>query len=294
MPELPEVQTVLEGLIAAVGHTKICSLECYYPGTVILDPELDTDAFPTSIQSHRRCGKYMTIALESGYSLIIHLRMTGKLVFNPNADEPLKHERARFYLDNGAVVHFIDIRTFGKITLCRSSNLHKFMPCLGVEPLEKEYTAGYLKTVLAKRKAPIKNALLDQSVVAGLGNIYVCELLYRAGIHPETPANQLGTKDLTKIVKETVKVLAEAIAVGGTSVSDFRSIDDKTGSFQNFLRVYQKQECPKGHKIENVRLAGRSSFYCPVCQPLVALTSVGTLAKVIERRSKGKKGSKEI
>lgn len=266
MPELPEVQTVLEGFIEAVGKTPIKALDCFYPGTVILDPELGEVVFPAAIKAHRRFGKYMTIALESGYSLIIHLRMTGKLVYNPHPEEPLKHERARLELEDGAVVHFIDIRTFGKIILCRSCNLDRFMPQLGVEPLESGYTAAYLQTVLAKRKAPIKNALLDQSVVAGLGNIYVCELLYRAKIQPETPSNLLKIKDLQRIVKETRQVLAEAIAVGGTSVSDFRSIDDKTGAFQNFLRVYQKQECPLGHKIENVRLAGRSSFYCPVCQ----------------------------
>lgn len=266
MPELPEVQTVLEGFIEAVGKTPIKALDCFYPGTVILDPELGEDVFPSAIKAHRRLGKFMTIALESGYSLIIHLRMTGKLVYNPSPEEPLKHERARLELDGGAAVHFIDIRTFGKITLCKSSNLQNFMPQLGVEPLEAHYTASYLKEVLAGRKAPIKNALLDQSVVAGLGNIYVCELLYRAKIQPETPANLLNLADLRKIVKESKQVLAEAIAVGGTSVSDFRSIDDKTGAFQNFLRVYQKQECPRGHKIANVRLAGRSSFYCPVCQ----------------------------
>lgn len=266
MPELPEVQTVLEGFIEAVGSTRITALDCYYPGTVIFDPDLDESVFPAKIIAHRRLGKYMTVALEGGHSLIIHLRMTGKLVFNPSPEEPLKHERARFSLENGAVVHFIDIRTFGKIILCKSTNLEHYLPCLGAEPLEHCYTVSYLKQQLSSRKAPIKNALLDQRVVAGLGNIYVCELLYRARIHPETPANQLSDKALQRIVKETRQVLAEAIAVGGTSVSDFRSIDDKTGSFQNFLRVYQKQECPRGHKIANVKLAGRSSFYCPVCQ----------------------------
>jgi len=266
MPELPEVQTVLEGFIEAVGSTRITALDCYYPGTVILDPELESSVFPAQIQGHRRLGKYMTISLKGGHSLVVHLRMTGKLVYNPSPDEPLKHERARFSLENGAVVHFIDIRTFGKIILCKSSNLERYLPNLGAEPLEPCYTAAYLQKQLSSRKAPIKNALLDQSVVAGLGNIYVCELLYRAKIHPETPSNQVNLRSLQRIVKETRQVLAEAIAVGGTSVSDFRSIDDKTGSFQNCLRVYQKTECPRGHKIANVKLAGRSSFYCPVCQ----------------------------
>jgi formamidopyrimidine-DNA glycosylase len=108
--------------------------------------------------------------------------------------------------------------------------------------------------------------LLDQSVVAGLGNIYVCEILYRAKINPETKANTLTDAQLKQIVKHTKEVLTAAIANNGTSVSDFRQVDDKTGQFQNFLQVYQKDTCPLGHEIKRIKQAGRSTFYCPVCQ----------------------------
>lgn len=266
MPELPEVQTVLDGLEAAVKDRIIADLQGYYPGTVRLSPGVPEGCFPRAFASFERRGKYMIIRLEGDLALIVHLRMTGKLVWDPSPGEILAHERARIILDASQAVHFIDIRTFGKIILCRTEEIAEYLPDLGPEPLSNEFDKAYLATALAKRKAPIKNALLDQSLVAGLGNIYVLELLYRAGIDPRREACGLSSLQLGRIVKHTKEVLAEALAANGTSVSDFRSIDDKTGDFQNFLRVYQKQECPKGHKIEVVKQAGRSSFFCPVCQ----------------------------
>jgi formamidopyrimidine-DNA glycosylase len=344
MPELPEVQTVLSGLEKALQGKTILSLECFYPGTVITDPSLDFDPFPARPVSFIRRGKYMLIHLEGQASLIIHLRMTGKLVIDspnsgrelpqqtsflrkqephqplgdsclrrnegnntpaeglpteglPNSDlaeaaklpdiaksrsldrqkdcrsalvstdsVPLKHERARFILNQGCLLHFIDIRTFGKIVLCRTENVPNYLPELGLEPLSKDFTPKILGEKLKGKKAPVKTTLLDQGIVAGLGNIYVCELLFRAGISPLLPANELKPKQIKQIVSETVKVLREAIAMGGTSISDFRRIDDITGEFQNFLQVYQKQQCPKGHEVKRIVQAGRATFYCPVCQ----------------------------
>ena len=250
MPELPEVQTVLNGFAEAIQGKSINALECYYPGTVVLDPQIGADVWPAQMIGYQRRGKYMLVHLSGGHSLIIHLRMTGKLVFAASSDEALLHERARFYLAGNEVVHFIDPRTFGKIVLCRTDNLDKYMPRLGLEPL----------------KAPIKTVLLDQRVIAGLGNIYVCEILYHAGIMPDVPAGKLLLPGIKLIVKHTISVLNQAIMMGGTSVSDFRRIDDKSGEFQNFLAVYQKERCPKGHEVMRVKMAGRGSFYCPVCQ----------------------------
>jgi len=270
MPELPEVQTVLNGLEKALQGKTILSLECFYQGTVIIDPSLDFDPFPARPVSFVRRGKYMLIHLDSGISLIIHLRMTGKLVLDstlPQADrEILKHERARINLDQDCLLHFIDIRTFGKIVLCRTDNVPNYLPKLGLEPLSSEFTPQTLGQKLNARKAPIKTALLDQSIVAGLGNIYVCELLYRAAICPMTAATELSQKQVRRIAAETVKVLTEAIALGGTSISDFRRIDDKTGEFQNYLKVYQKNTCPSGHEVKRIVQAGRATFYCPLCQ----------------------------
>lgn len=266
MPELPEVQTVLDGFTTALKGRRVTSLTGLYPGTLIIDPDIPNEVFPARITCAERRGKYMLFCLDSGYRMIIHLRMTGKLVYNPTPGEYGKHERARFELEDGTAVHFIDPRTFGKITLCATENMAKFIPELGAEPLSKEFTPEYCRSRFTGKKQPIKTALLDQRIVAGLGNIYVCELLYRCGIDPRRPAKDLSDKELKSVVRHTVEVLNEAIANNGTSISDFRSIDDKTGGFQDFLRVYQKKHCPKGHDIANVRLGGRSSFYCPVCQ----------------------------
>ena len=272
MPELPEVQTVLDGFVSTLKHRKISNVECYYPGTVIHSQMWQEAAFPASLGNAFRVGKYMIIKLDNGYCIIIHLRMTGKLVYAEHPKDPHRHERARICLEDGTAFHFIDPRTFGKIVLCSVTELPEYLPKLGLEPFSKDFTARRLSALLQRRGIPIKNALLDQSVIAGLGNIYVCELLFRARIHPHKPANTLSSQELTRIVRHTRELLSEAIVKGGTSISDFRRIDDKTGEFQNFLRVYQKSECPLGHSIKRIKTGGRSTYFCPVCQKSTGCT----------------------
>lgn len=266
MPELPEVQTVLDGLVSVLDQRVISAVEGYYPGTLIRDPMIGAEPFPARMIQALRRGKYMIVNLDNLHSLIIHLRMTGKLVYDPNPEDIHKHERARIILEGGDVLRFIDPRTFGKISIVKTANLANYMPALGPEPLSDDFDARYLHGSIHSRKAPIKTLLLDQSLVAGLGNIYVCELLYRSGIRPDTPGHRISQKQARIMVKHTKDVLAEALSVGGTSISDYRRIDDKTGEFQQFLQVYQKQQCPLGHDLANIRLGGRSSFYCPICQ----------------------------
>ncbi|MCB5254324.1 MAG: bifunctional DNA-formamidopyrimidine glycosylase/DNA-(apurinic or apyrimidinic site) lyase [Candidatus Cloacimonadaceae bacterium] len=266
MPELPEVQTVLDGLTEVLHGVSITGLICYYPGTVITDPALGDEPFPARLSQAQRRGKYMILHLDNSTSMIIHLRMTGKLVYEPHPEEPHKHERARIQLSTGDALRFIDPRTFGKITLVNTALVEKYLPDLGPEPLSQDFSPSYLKRVLKGRTAPIKNLLLDQRIVAGLGNIYVCELLFRSGIRPDRPGVSIFAKEQCEIVKHTKEVLLQALKVGGTSISDYRRIDDKTGQFQHFLQVYQKRECPLGHAVQNLKLAGRSSFFCPECQ----------------------------
>lgn len=266
MPELPEVQTVLDGVTKQLGSLKILALESYYPSTVRNYLTQDDVPFPARMISSIRRGKYMILNLESGYSLLIHLRMTGKLVWDKDVPPVHIHERAALMVENGYRLRFIDPRTFGKITLCHSSEVSAHLPSLGAEPLENGFNPSYLKEKLKNRSIPIKTALLDQSTIAGLGNIYVCEILYRAGLNPDTPAKQISEPRLKKIVNHTKDVLAEAITHNGTSISDFRRVDDKKGGFQDFLRVYQKQTCPKGHHIQKLKHGGRSTYYCPECQ----------------------------
>ena len=266
MPELPEVQTVLDGFVRQLGTRKIKKVESYYPGTVIIDPLLPEKISFGAISNAFRRGKYMIVILESGTTLIIHLRMTGKLVYSAKAIAVDKHERARIFLEDGAVVHFIDPRTFGKIIICDIVSFTDYLPELGFEPFSPDFNTKNLKQTLMRRTLPIKQALLDQKVIAGLGNIYVCEILYRAKIHPLRSVNTLSDAEYKRIITHTRQVLAEAILKGGTSISDFRRIDDKTGEFQNFLRVYQKCQCPKGHYVERIVIGGRGTFFCPLCQ----------------------------
>lgn len=266
MPELPEVETVLRGLQQQLKNTPITELKSYYPGTVSFDTDVKQPALPASVTEYERRGKYLILHLERENALVIHLRMTGKLIYTTGKYEETKHIRAELILSNACSVVFHDIRTFGKIILCPESKIGSYLADLGAEPLTQEFDASYLATKLLKKSSPIKTALLDQSIVAGLGNIYVCEILYRAKVHPETKSNSIAISRLRLIVKHTKEVLTEAIAHNGTSISDFRQIDDKTGEFQNFLRVYQKSCCPQGHEVIRIKQAGRSTFYCPHCQ----------------------------
>lgn len=266
MPELPEVETVLRGLRRKINGMPICQLDSLYNGTVIYDMDIVQPLFPAEVTEFERRGKYIILHLASKNALIIHLRMTGKLIYTEEENEEAKHVRALLSLTGCARVLFNDIRTFGKIIVAPETKINNYLPELGPEPLSEEFDEQYLKQALKKKSAPIKNALLDQAIVAGLGNIYVCEILYRAKVNPQTQANALTPAKLKSIVLHTKEVIAEAISHNGTSVSDYRQIDDKTGSFQNFLRVYQKEACPQGHPIKRIKQAGRSTFYCPVCQ----------------------------
>ncbi len=266
MPELPEVETVLRGLRKKINGMPICQLDSLYKGTVIYDKDIVQPLFPAEVTDYERRGKYIILHLASKNALIIHLRMTGKLIYTEEDNEEAKHVRALLSLTGCARVLFNDIRTFGKIIVTPESKISGYLPKLGPEPLSDEFDDKYLKAALHRKSAPIKNALLDQSIVAGLGNIYVCEILYRARINPETQANALTPAKLKQIVLHTKEVIAEAISKNGTSISDYRQVDDKRGEFQAFLQVYQKETCPKGHPVKRIKQAGRSSFYCPVCQ----------------------------
>lgn len=266
MPELPEVQTILGGVMQKLGSKKLLSLESYYPGTVINKLSAQDNAFPSQVRQAYRRGKYMILELSTGFALIIHLRMTGKLVWDVDDGQPKLHERAAINIEGGYRLRFIDPRTFGKITLVVSSQVFNHLPKLGADPLQQGFQAAYLSARLSKSRRPIKTALLDQSVVAGLGNIYVCEILYQAGINPFTPCNELGQEDFGKICSSSKQILAQALMHNGTSISDFRRVDDKRGEFQNFLKVYQKERCPRGHELQKLKQAGRSTYFCPVCQ----------------------------
>ena len=263
MPELPEVQTIINGLTRKVLGKEIEEINELRAGTVVWQNPVTSLG---KINSISRRGKYILMQTSNNFKLVIHLRLTGKLIFETDLAKTSDHARAELVFSDNTKLIFNDIRTFGKIQILKINEKIEALQKLGVEPLSDNFDTRYLKNKLKNRKAPIKNILLDQRVIAGLGNIYVAEILFRSKIDPRIPGNKLKKKKLESIVSETKKVLQEAIKHNGTTISDYRSVEDKTGEFQNFLKVYRKENCECGHQIKKIKQAGRSTYYCPVCQ----------------------------
>ncbi len=263
MPELPEVQTIVTELKSSVKGKMIKGIESFREGTVeIIGDELVTDEIITEVS---RRGKYIIIKTPVN-TIVVHLRMTGKLIVDNHIPENLRHIRAVISLSDHKYIIFDDVRTFGTIRIYPANTSVRSLESLGIEPLSDGFTADYLKEKIKNRQSPIKNILLNQQIIAGIGNIYACEILFRSAVNPAATSKDLCNEDLEKIVKHTKDVLKEAIKCNGTTISDYRRVDDKQGSFQNFLNVYGKETCPNDHKILKIKQAGRTTYYCPVCQ----------------------------
>jgi len=192
--------------------------------------------------------------------------MTGKLIYERLPEKTSSHERASFLFADNTKLIFDDTRAFGKIQIYKKDDEVESLKKLGVEPLTEEFDVNYLKNILKNRKSSIKNLLLNQTIIAGLGNIYTNEILYRARISPLKKGNKFSLKKLKTIVEKTKEVLKQAIKYNGTTISDYRSVEGKTGEFQNFLKVYGKEFCECGNQIKRIKQAGRSTYYCPFCQ----------------------------
>ncbi len=267
MPELPEVETIARELRDQVTGEIITQVTQLRSGTVtdLISPARLPCPLGT-ITSIGRRGKYLIFDLSTAILIVVHLGMTGKLITATAADERPDHLRALFSFAGGRCLFFDDIRTFGHITLQKQSDPLYFEPRLGIEPLSSAFNKNYLKQHLVNRPGPVKNLLLDQSLIAGIGNIYACEALYRSRIHPATSGAGLSVAQMNALVLAVKEVLTAAIEHNGTTISDYRRVDDKTGDFQNFLRVYQKTACPRGHAVQKIVQAGRTTYYCPACQ----------------------------
>lgn len=263
MPELPEVQTIINGLKEKIFDKEIREIIELRPGTVIHQiPAGDLG----KINSIARRGKYIIIQTCENIKVIIHLRMTGKLIYETDLNKTSAHARAEIVFADNTKLIFNDVRTFGKIQIVREQDEVEGFKHLGAEPLAKEFQTSYLAEKLKKRHVPIKSILLDQSVIAGLGNIYAAEILFLAKIDPRKQADKLKLEEIDDIVKQTKLVLMEAIKHNGTTISDYRSVEDKSGEFQNFLKVYGKKTCECGEKISKIKQAGRSTYFCGKCQ----------------------------
>jgi formamidopyrimidine-DNA glycosylase len=231
------------------------------------------------VQTLRRRSKYILADLSSGETLLIHLGMSGRMLisgaqlgqFHHDHPAPQKHDHVVLTMQSGARVTFNDPRRFGAMDLMPTARwqAHKLLADLGPEPLGNAFNEAYLAQRLANRATPIKSALLDQKIVSGLGNIYVCEVLHRAGIAPTRLAGDLTERQAASLVPLIRSVLSEAIEAGGSSLRDYRQADGELGYFQHTFRVYDREGQPCttcDTSIVRLVQAGRSSFYCPSCQ----------------------------
>ncbi len=270
MPELPEIQTIVNELERVLPGKRIKSCRVLRDKMVQGDQHRFRQQVKNkNIRKIERRGKYIVITLSSSQMIIVHLRMTGKFIFQPLKSPAQKHDRVVFELQNQQKLIFSDVRCFGTLELVNDINKHNGLSQLGFDPWSRQLTAGILQKKLENRQIPIKTALLDQKLIAGLGNIYASEILFDAGIHPDIPANQLKHEKLASIIRSMRKILRLALKYNGTSISDYRRIDEKQGMFQNFLKVYGKadQKCINcSSSIMKITQNQRSTFLCPGCQ----------------------------
>jgi formamidopyrimidine-DNA glycosylase len=275
VPELPEVETVRASLDQVLTGRTFARVE-------ITDPRLtrpfDPDAVARALTGERvdavsRRGKYLIVRFESGRVLLVHLRMTGSFRHAPAGspgDDP--HVRAVVRLDDGSDVAYRDVRRFGTWLLTDTAELDEYLAArLGREPLERGFGPAALAERLAGRRAPLKAALLDQRTVAGLGNIYVDEALWRARLHPLMPARDVTADDARALVRGIRAALRLGIARQGATLSDYAQPDGRRGRMQDEFRVYGREGGPCdrcGTPIEKTRAGGRGTWFCPTCQPL--------------------------
>ncbi len=282
MPELPEVETVRRGLVPSMEGQVIKRADVNRPDLRWPFPEnMAARLTGTTVTALRRRSKYILADLDTGETLIIHLGMSGRMTvsgdplgqFHHAHPAPAKHDHVVFHMANGARITFNDPRRFGAMDLGATATLddHKLIKPIGPEPMGNMFNESYLTTALATRNTPIKTALLDQRIVAGLGNIYVCEVLFRARINPKRKARDLSKARVASLVPIVRDVLSEAIAAGGSSLRDYRQADGELGYFQHGFQAYDRegQFCQTPGcigTITRIVQSGRSTFYCPKCQ----------------------------
>ncbi|MCX7890326.1 MAG: bifunctional DNA-formamidopyrimidine glycosylase/DNA-(apurinic or apyrimidinic site) lyase [Rhodobacteraceae bacterium] len=282
MPELPEVETVRRGLQPVLEGRRILAARVGRPDLRRPFPEgMARRLTGARVLGLTRRSKYILVALDSGETLLIHLGMSGRILvsgaalgaFHHALPAPARHDHVILDIEGGARVTFNDARRFGLMDLVPtpSADSHPLLAGLGPEPLGNGFDEAGLAARLAGRRSPVKAALLDQRIVAGLGNIYVSEALHRAGISPRRLAANVGPARAGRLVRAIRDVLAEAIAAGGSSLRDYRRTDGELGHFQHSFRVYDREgaPCPAPGctgTIRRIVQSGRSTFFCPSCQ----------------------------
>lgn len=281
MPELPEVETVRRGLDKLTTNQFIEGSEVLLSRTIaypLSAEEFDYHILGAAIASWQRRGKYLIAELVDKFQkpaghLGVHLRMTGQLLWVKQSEPLQKHTRVRLFFPDNQELRFVDTRTFGKFWLVPPTEaiatIITGLQKLGPEPFATEFTSDYLAAKLSKRRRNIKTLLLDQNIVAGIGNIYADETLFKSQIRPETLAMDLTTAQIERLHGAIIEVLNIAIAQGGTTFSDFLNLLGVNGNYGNSALVYGRQGKPCrvcGTPIEKIKLGGRSSHFCPRCQ----------------------------
>ncbi len=286
MPELPEVETVRRGLQPVLEHARLIRVEARRPDLRFPFPEGFVQRLTGArIEALERRAKYLMARLDRGSTLVMHLGMTGRFEieggerrerpgdFALAAPADPKHAHVLFHTEAGPVVTFFDPRRFGYMDLIDTDTLgaHPWFASLGPEPLGEGFDAAHLQAALSGRRQSIKTLLLDQRIVAGLGNIYVCEALWRARISPVKPAGELKPAALKTLVKAVREVLEEAIEAGGSTLRDYASADGALGYFQHSFAAYGREGEPCRTPrctgaVERIVQGGRSTFYCATCQ----------------------------
>ena len=273
MPELPEVETIRRQLAPALEGRRI-------EAVAVLDPRWSDPAPPEAIEDAlrgrrieavRRRGKYLILSLEDDVHLVMHLRMTGNLLLTEESEDP-PHTRVAIGLDDGRRLLFVDVRRFGTgdVLLGDDALTDYFGSRLGVEPLSADFTADALRALARGRKQPVKAFLLNQERIAGVGNIYADESLFRAKIHPLRPVGTLKRPQIAALRDAVVEVLEAGIDSRGATIDDFRNADGAEGAFQDRFLAYGREGEPCvrcGTPIEKLRAAGRGTYVCPHCQP---------------------------
>ncbi|MCX6762820.1 MAG: bifunctional DNA-formamidopyrimidine glycosylase/DNA-(apurinic or apyrimidinic site) lyase [Candidatus Moranbacteria bacterium] len=282
MPELPEVQTIIDDLNRKIKGDTIVGFWSDWEKTVRMPVEkFEKEIKNKKILSASRIGKNIFINLSGGKTIYIHLKMTGHLLvkskiqkleqpdyFSDKVNQYIHHV---FYLKSGRTLEFSDLRKFGKIILEDTDKVKKIseIKSLGADAMSREFTFEKLDGILDKRKTVIKLLIMDQSKIAGIGNIYASEILHEAGILPTRPADKISQEERKKLYSAIKKTLEKGIKLRGTSDSDYRDTAGAPGSFQKVLKVYRRagKKCPKcGTIIERIKLGQRGTFFCPVCQ----------------------------
>lgn len=280
MPELPEVETIARRLNEVLSGKRIASVEILREKSFQGDTQ---QILGTQVTTVSRKAKVLQIHLSNGYSLLIHLKMTGQLIYQENGrrlggghpsddwvnELPSKYTRAIVEFAEGGTLFFNDLRVFGWIKVVTADEVAKEMANYAPDIIDAEITPLYLQKIFERRSQPIKLVIMDNSVVAGIGNIYANDALHLAKVNPLRPAKSLSAKEVQKVYEAAVFVIQKGIELGGATIDNYRTVDGLAGGYQDIVRVYQREgkKCLVcGTNIIRTKQGGRSTFYCTTCQ----------------------------